>query len=613
MSANAARKSACATSLFTTVSLVVCLAGCARRQARAPERLAVVPFENLSSNLDLDWMRRALATALVRDLEGSPRLYAHLEESVNRAYTIHATRILEGYFYERNGRLEIRATVEDVGRRKTLQSLEAGGSLVVPLVDQLAKKLSQAAARFPSSNADAFRAYGEALSASDRSAALRELESATKDDPRFSLAYLDWAEVLFAAGDRAGALRVVETAQREQADAIDRAEVDHLSASLRGDLGGREKSLTALARLTPANDQVFRELAELQLSERRFQEAAKNYEVAARLNPDEAQTWNELGYSLAYAQDLTGARRALEHYQAMLPEGNANGLDSLGEVSFYLGDFVGAAKYFIKARDMDGGPLGAVELPKAAQARVLAGEVADGDELFRKYIGLAGGGERGGGALEVARWQFLTGRRKAAMTELERAIPAMDADRQSIGLSQLSIWKLETGEPRGAADLANQAAAHAVSPGAHSLSELCRVVSNPPAGSSGSRLADAYALLFARKYAEVAPLLELLYRATSPEGDGQIRTLLAWAYVETNRIADAGPLVRTYPLPLSSGDPVFASLIFPRFLFLRGMVLQRQGKRTEAKAAYELFLKYSGDVPDIFGDETTARRNLSTL
>jgi tetratricopeptide (TPR) repeat protein len=599
--------------IFTTVSLVVCLVGCGRRQVDAPERLAVVPFENLSSNLELDWMRRALAAALVRDLAGSPRLYAQMEESVNRAYTIHASRVLEGYFYEKSGRLEIRATVQDLARNKTVQRLEAGGSLVVPLVDQLAKKLNPAAATFPSSNREAFRAYGEALSASDRSAALRDLASATKDDPRFSLAYLDWAEVLFAAGDRVGALRVIEASQREQADPIDRAGVEHLGASLRADLNGREKSLAAMERLTPANDQVFRELAELQLSERRFQEAARNYEAAARLNPDEAQIWNELGYSLAYAQDPTGARRVLEHYQAMLPEGNANGLDSLGEVSFYLGDFAGAAKYFLKAGEKNGGQLGGAELLKAAQARALAGDVADGDAVFQKYIGLAGGSERGGAAYEVARWQFLTGRRKAAMGELERAIPKVDADVQSAGMSQLSIWKLETGDPKGAAELANQAAAHAVSPGARNLSELCRVILNPPAGSSGSRLADAYALLFARKFAEATPLLELLYRGTSPEGDGQIRTLLAWAYVETDRIADADPLLRIYPFPLSSGDPAFGSLIFPRYLFLRGMVMQHQGKRTEAKAAYELFLKYSGDVPDIFGDDAAARRNLSAL
>ena len=74
------------------------------------------------------------------------------------------------------------------------------------------------------------------------------------------------------------------------------------------------------------------------------------------------------------------------------------------------------------------------------------------------------------------------------------------------------------------------------------------------------------------------------------------------------RIAEARKLVQLYPLPLSSGDPIFASLIFPRFLYLRGVVLENEGKRSKAKQSYELFLKYAGDVPDVFGEEVNARR-----
>ncbi len=108
-------------------------------------------------------------------------------------------------------------------------------------------------------------------------------------------------------------------------------------------------------------------------------------------------------------------------------------------------------------------------------------------------------------------------------------------------------------------------------------------------------------------------MLERIYHATNPSSDGQVRTLLAWAYVETNRIKDAAGLLDRYPLPLNSGEPLFASLVFPRYLFLRGTVLEQQGKRTEAKAAYELFLKYVGDAPDTFGDESIARRKFGAL
>jgi tetratricopeptide (TPR) repeat protein len=329
--------------------------------------------------------------------------------------------------------------------------------------------------------------------------------------------------------------------------------------------------------------------------------------VATRLNPDEPETWNQLGYALAFSQDLAGARAALEHYQELSPKENVNSLDSLGEVSFFLGDFTGAAKYFLEADQKNRGEFGGGELLKAAEARLLAGDLREGDALFEQYAALFQGGRA---AFQRAQWGFLTGRRRAAMASLEKTIATLAGDEQSAALSQLAIWKLETGDSKAAADLANQAVARAASPPARNLSEVCRVVATAPGAASGSRMADAYALVFARKFSEATPPLEDLYRQTDPNRDGQIRTMLAWAYVETNRVADADGLLRVYPIPFSSGESIFASVIFPRYLFLRGVVLETQGKRAEARAAYELFLKYAGDVPDIFGDDATARRNL---
>ena len=195
----------------------------------------------------------------------------------------------------------------------------------------------------------------------------------------------------------------------------------------------------------------------------------------------------------------------------------------------------------------------------------------------------------------------MTGRRKSGMARLEQMIASLEGDQQSLALCQLAIWKLETGSAQAALELAGKAAAMARSPRTRSLSAMCRIMAAPPGRPSGSRMADAYALLFARKYADALPLLEAMYREANPTLDGQIRALLAWAEVETGRIAEARKLVEIYPLPLSSGDPVFASLVFPRFLFLRGMVLKDAGKRSDAKQSYELYLKYAGDVPDILG------------
>jgi Flp pilus assembly protein TadD len=601
-------------SWFSIILLTLALAGCAR-EAAGPSRLAIVPFENQSSDSELDGSGRGAAAALVYDLAGAPKLYAETVQSMNGAYDMHASRVLEGYFSENGGQVELHATVEDARRSKTIDGIVLKGSVtagVLPLLNQLARRLSPEAREVEAVNPEAFRDYTRALIAADRSTAAKDLEDATKAAPKFAAAYIDLIPVLLAEGDRSQAEKFIQTAEAAQPDAIDRARLEYFATSVNGDAGQREQVLRRLTQVTAADARVFRELAEIELRRRDYSAAARDYEKAAQLNPDEQSGWNELGYVLAYAEDLTGARRALEQYRALLPKGDANALDSLGEVNFYLGDFQTAEKRFLEANEQNRGEFGGAELLKAAEAELMQGHGKEADALFQKYDGLIAGAQRFRATYQFAQWEFLTGRRKLAMQGMERILPSLDADARSAALCQLSIWKLQTGDSKTAAELADRAAETAVSARSRGLSALCRGVVNPGAGS-GPRIGNAYALLFAGKFSDATPLLELLYRETNPLEDAQIRTLLAWAYVETGRAAQAGRLLRIYPIPLSSGEPMFASMIFPRFLFLRGTVLEKQGKRGDAKRSYELFLKYAGDVPEVFGDQAAARRNLGGL
>jgi len=194
----------------------------------------------------------------------------------------------------------------------------------------------------------------------------------------------------------------------------------------------------------------------------------------------------------------------------------------------------------------------------------------------------------------LAQWEFLTGRRKKAIEAMEKLLPQLDGDGQSLALSQLAIWKLQTGDARAAIDFANQAVAHAQTPQARGMAAVSRFIASGSGSPSGSTLVDAYALLFAQKYREALPLLQKAYQETNPSADGQIRVLLAWARVETGGFAEAGKLLEMCPLPLSSGEQMFASLSFPRYFALRAAVLEKQGKPDEAKKNHDLYLKYAG-------------------
>jgi len=594
--------------LVFIILIALLLSACHRETAPAVDRLAVLPMDNLGSDDSLNWARSAMGAAVVYDLTGAGTIYAQTLSSAAQAPSMQASRALEGYFFERNGRLEIHASLEDLGTSKTVESLSFSGPAsqgFLPLANQLARALSAEARPFSTANPEAFRLWGQALAANDRQKLIEGMTAATQADPRFAAAGVDLAEVLVASGDRDRARQVIASAEGAHPGLLDQAQLAYVSASLAGNPNARFQALSTLAQRSRANASLFAELARMQVLRRDFQGAARDYREAARLNPGDPDIWNQLGYALAYAQDLAGARRALEQYQRLDPEG-FNPLDSLGEVSFFLGDFEGAAKYFLEAAKKN-----PAELVKAAEARLMMGDLEAADGVMEQYLRQAQGQQQDRAAYEQAQWEYLTGRHKGGVLRMQAVMPRLEGDLASLALSQLSVWKLEEGDGKSAADLANQAAARAMTAQARNLSALCRLISLGSETSSGSRVADAYVRLFARNYQEAIPLLEAVYRDTSPSTDGQIRTLLAWAYVEAGHTADAAKLLTRYPIPLSSGDPVFASLIFPRYLFLRGEVLEKEGKHDEARKADALYLKYAGDVPDMFGDEAKARKNLS--
>src|SRR5262245_973594 len=113
--------SVCATIVF------LILGSCTSARMRVPERLAVVPLENLSADSEMDWAGRAVAAAIVYDLAGAPNIYAQAVDSMEGARAAGASRVLGGYFYQRNGRLEIRIAVEEGSRAKTVTSFGLSG------------------------------------------------------------------------------------------------------------------------------------------------------------------------------------------------------------------------------------------------------------------------------------------------------------------------------------------------------------------------------------------------------------------------------------------------------------------------------------------------------
>ncbi len=458
----------------------------------------------------------------------------------------------------------VHAALEDPQNRKTLRVLtEEGPSSqgVVPLLNRMAKEFGAGAREFSSQDPEALRSYSQALASTDPSVRVHLLQTAIGEDPKFTSAYIALAEVLLEHGDSSGAEQAAQKGQAVASNGIDRARLDYLLATAENNSAWREKALDALLRLAPGNLDVLHALAELHTLQRNFPKAIEDYTAWSRQAPNDPAVYNVLGYLHGYVHDLKNARADFQKYQELAGPGNANPEDSLGEVYFFNGDFAAAERAFLAAQQQNPSG-GSVELVKAAQARLMQGDPAGADQLFEKSIQGEHGWLPGVAETERARWEFLTGRRKAAMSRMEKQAESQ-GDVAVLAGSQLAIWKLQTGDREGAAKLAAQASARATSPNAKSLAAMCQFLAAAPSRTSQFPFINAVALILNREFAPARQPLETVFWQTQPDTDAQVRTLLAWDLVETGQAARAGSLVDRYPMVLPASEPLFATLIFP--------------------------------------------------
>jgi Flp pilus assembly protein TadD len=530
------RRLAALTVFFCCLSL-----SCSRGGLVGVERLAILPIENLTSDTGLDWVGDAGAAVLAYDLTGPKNIHAIRVAAIRDARASRATRYLEAYFAIEGGALVFHVTIEDPEKVKAVRTFVARGAAndVAGVMNRMAKELNVDARAVSGCNTTALRLYGDALGGRGT------MDAAAQADPNCVAVNLDWAGERIAKGDRDGAARAcAATLALPKLDAIDRARAEFLNATAKGDQAARLDAIKRLGSLLPADSDTLRTAGALQLAGHQLQAAVRSWELATQADPGDPPAWNELGYARAYNHDLEGARKALEQYVKLLPPEDWNGLDSLGEVNFYFGDFAVAERYFLDAHKAGGAPM---ELQKAAQAHMMTGDMAGADAIFARL------GNRD--PLERAEWEFLTGRRKQALARLNSILKD-----PRVGLHML-IWKAQTGL-------------------------------GPAPQGGGDPLSQAVSRVLSGQFAEATPILEQIYGATPPGSDGLVRTLLAWSYARIGRAQEAAKLLELYPIPIAgNGNTALASLVFPRFAQLRAEVLHSQMDR-------QLAVKYAGDLPD---------------
>ncbi len=612
---------------FVFLLTALALAGCRRTQQAEFQRIAVPAFENLSGDPALEWMAFAFAEVAAAAIAGHPRAHPLRIEHSSAAAAVRATHILHGSFRRSADRLLAEAVLEDLRTLKTAGHATASGAFSqgpAPVADRLLAALELRARPVAQRQAAALRLYVEASSASDRMPALRQ---ALALDAGFGAAWVALAQAHLARRDLSGAHRALEEALRSHAlDPVDRARLTLMRAALGGRQAEYLQALEGLARLTPADPEVFQALAIRQRARHDRAASVRAFQEALRRDPENPFLLNEAGYAFADAGDASAAVAVLERYRRLQPA-EPNPPDSLGDVYFQFGRFADAESSYLEADARRPGFAAGASRLKAAYCRFMQGDLNGGDALFGKFLDARG--KAGDRWLEFRRaeWDYLTGRRRRAFERLAAWAAAADRlpDERVIALTRLAIWSLDCGDRPEARRFAQLAAVANGGPQSRLLARLCLWLTQPegsaeqwsqraraalderfPPGIRSAAL--AYALLLSKHFREAAALLRELVRQTPPSPGEPMPVLLAWALLESGQ--DPGDLLARWPLPRVEIEQPLPALVFPRVIFLRALWLDKQGRRQEARPLYSLFLKYAGDRPSTFAERERAEAAL---
>ena len=584
---------------------VLMTAGCSRQAKPVVERLAVVPFENLTGDASLDWVGPVLAEAVVEQLTGSSAIQPNTFARLSDATVARGTSALRGYYILVSGRLRLMASREKLSDGKVIAADTLEGAIpdgVLGIANAMARRLDSGARAPDTQSVEALKALVEAKTAADLAVALAAFARAVSADPDFGPAYLAWAQVLGARGDESGLRAVIAKAgaRGDHIPELRRAELGAIGAAAGPDRAAKAQSLAALARMMPADAELLARLAAEETAAHRYAAAAGLYRKAITLDALNGSFWNQLGYAEARLGNLRAAQAALVEYQRIAPQ-EANPLDSTGDVHFYLGAFADAAGYYLQAYAKDPSFLGSATLYKAARARLMTGDVAAADELFRRYQEAR---RKAGDHLSDyagAQWLYLSGRKREAEARMRTVAAGGAASPELAALAevQLSAWAVAEGNLEEARRLAQGVLGRSKSPMVTTTAVLTLLLSDPsiaarlPEGTLKT-LGVSCRLLLSKQYPEAEKSLTALAAETDPLAQEQVNVLLAWALVERGRAREAGPLLEVYGVPQPGLEPPFGFLTFPRVFLLKAEALSAQGRSKEAAQMRELYRKLAG-------------------
>ena len=297
------------------------MASCARQPAASKvDRIAVLRFENLSSDNSLSWVGRALSEVVTAQLASVPgtqvlssqRLHSYdrllgprpvaapgISAESTQALLAGATRVVYGEYTVRNGKLEADVTIEDLKTRRMLGTffVAAPAGNVLGVANEIARQIQPKAAAYATRSGDALAAYIRALESGDAGQMEQGLTAAIQADPDFAQPYRLLAQERVQRGDQVGAAAALEQAlvRGDRFSPLERTRIEVQAAEISVDAAARKAALIRLVKLDPADPVAWRALADSSMNDHDYRRAMESYQKSVEIEPGDANTWNSLG------------------------------------------------------------------------------------------------------------------------------------------------------------------------------------------------------------------------------------------------------------------------------------------------------------------------------
>ena len=290
------------------------------------------------------------------------------------------------------------------------------------------------------SSEEAYRQYEEGVASISRfrlEKAQDSFRKAVELDPDFAMAWIRLGITARELGDRNRTETAVDRAYalRDRVTELERLWIERTHALVHGD---KEKAKEIYAQLVDRygdHPWVLRLRAEMAKLDDRNEEALALYRRILEQDPEAVDVHNLEGYLYLSTGQYGEAVKALQRYAYYAPE-QANPHDSLGEAYLYTGQYEEAISEFLQALEID--PTFLWSAMHLADALSVTGQFRRAHEVLDRYEEMFA--ERNWQqfwAMAAMRTEFLAEKWDALLTESERQIASLEADKMR---GEFGLW-----------------------------------------------------------------------------------------------------------------------------------------------------------------------------